>query len=103
MTIGGRRKVKFGDAKEDVVSDENDEEDDDEEEEDDDDSEEENDASDDNDAGEEEEGDEHAEGDGHGLAVEGRGGDDEAFEGGEHGYRRGDDGVAVEQCGAKHP
>jgi hypothetical protein len=58
VTIGGRRKVKFGDAKEDVVSDENedDDDDDDEEQEDDNDSEEEDDdASDDNDAEEEEE------------------------------------------------
>ncbi len=53
VTIGGRRKVKFGDAKEDVVSDENEDDDDD----DDNDSEEEDDASDDNDAEEEEESD----------------------------------------------
>jgi hypothetical protein len=56
VTIGGRRKVKFGDAKEDVVSDEKDDDNDDDEQEDDDDSEEEDDdASDDNDAEEQEE------------------------------------------------
>ncbi len=55
MTIGGRRKVKFGDAKEDVVSDQNEDDDDDEQEDDDDSEEEDDDVSDDNDAEEQEE------------------------------------------------
>jgi hypothetical protein len=55
VTIGGRRKVKFGDAKEDVVSDDNDDDDEEQEEDDDDSEEEDDDASDDNDAEEGEE------------------------------------------------
>jgi hypothetical protein len=76
VTIGGRRKVKFGDAKEDVVSDENeDDDDDDEEQEDDNDSEEEDDdASDDNDAEEEESDDE----DGGSVSDEGESSDSDA-------------------------
>ncbi len=76
MTIGGRRKVKFGDAKEDVVSDEND---DDEGGEDDNDSEEEDDdASDDNDAEEEEGSDDEDDEDGGQESNEGDSSDSDA-------------------------